>query len=157
MKRNREKKSVSLVKRRAQLKRKATSLYRQISLAAEAKAGIAAVYREMSNLKPDAFVVVCRDDDVAVHGLSHGVSRGIETDGFEFYLCAALDKIGGTAYLIFGAETKDEDGMRVSLLPGEKAEVDLPCGDIATSFTIFFETNRKRALAFAREERAKRA
>jgi hypothetical protein len=112
-----------------------------------------AVCREMSNLKPDAFVVIHLETGVTIHGLNFEVKEGIEAHGLRCIL-RAPQKEGGSMRLVF--EPDSLEGLPCKLLPGKKLEGGFGYRGTDREFTIFFALDKKKALAFARKQRTKR-
>ena len=140
---------------RKRLEREAQRLHGLQADASFLDARINRVYRQMSNLDPNAFVVVVEDGhdrNTTVHGMSHSVNRGIETNGLSFWM---KKPIGPTEqeYLLIRRNGDEREGLIVRLNPGQQAEVWIPYGSFPARFTIFFCLKRKEALAFADKAR----
>jgi hypothetical protein len=140
---------------RRRLEKEAQRL-RELQVNAEKSADrMSAIYREMSNLYPHAFVVVVRDGQnpkLDIHGLSHDVSRGIEFEGMSFKMYKPV-MTKEREYLLINCPGDGGLGLMTRLDPGKKIEVWTPFGNAAFYFTVYFTLQKKNALAFARKMR----
>ena len=155
MKKRNNTRETKIETRRNRLEREAQRLQGLQADASKLDERISSVYRRMSNLDPDAFVVVVEkghDGKATVHGMSHSVSRGIETDGLSFQM---EKPIGPTEreYLLIRRDDGRRQGLIVRLDPGQRAEVWIPYGSFPAAFTIFFCLKKEQALAFADKAR----
>jgi hypothetical protein len=143
--------------KRKALERRAQRIQGRICDSCKDPERLSAVYREMSNLDPAAFVVVVEHhhdgNKATVHGLSHNVSRGIETNWLHFDLERSFRE-GEKDYLLFRVEeegcAKCSPRIMIMLESGQASTVFLGRGSFPARVDVFFSLDRKEARAFAK-------
>ncbi len=142
----------SVEKRRARLRGQIARLEKLLARTAGHENNLEALYRRLSDLEPEGFVVVCGLGEVNVYGVSSAVGRGIVDNDFRFRLVTPITE---PQYLSFGARS-GERGMHVELNPGESARLSIGRGNVLFGCEVFFEAERRKAHAIARRERLRR-